>query len=301
MARFSNKPVNEYGMQILDAHETYEDFIAEHPTGEPGDVHLVGTHIYSWNDHENAWIDGGVIVGEDGTDGVDGVTPFTILGDYNNGADYTYGDAVYYNGGTYVRTGNPNNPGYPPTPGEINGSWTPIADKGDSVDLQSVAENILPSTTNTFYLGSSTYRWAGVYVGPGTIHITDTVTGQDATLNVSSGVLTVNGANQLQVGQLKFVDNKIQSTTPLVNIEIGQTSDTASLVLNRNITVPTGKKITFGTGRRIDVEPSLAPYGKQTVCVKTTGGKSDMYWGSCASNGITGGTDYYILATFTTT
>jgi hypothetical protein len=73
--------------------------------------------------------------GEPGAPGADGVTPFTLVGAYNNGADYTYGDAVYYNGGTYVRTGNPNNPGYPPTPGSINGSWTPIADKGDEANL----------------------------------------------------------------------------------------------------------------------------------------------------------------------
>lgn len=70
-----------------------------------------------------------------GQDGAPGTTPFTILGEYNNGADYTYGDAVYYSGGTYVRTGNPNNPGYPPTPGSINESWTPIADKGDQANL----------------------------------------------------------------------------------------------------------------------------------------------------------------------
>jgi hypothetical protein len=49
---------------------------------------------------------------------------------YNNGADYGYGDAVTYEGGYYYRTGNPNNPGYPPTPGSINGSWTPVADRG---------------------------------------------------------------------------------------------------------------------------------------------------------------------------
>jgi signal peptidase I len=304
MSRFNNPVINQYGIQILDAHPTYQNFIAEHPTGNLGDAHLVGTHLYSWNHEQNAWVDAGEIVGpagEDGTDGVDGVTPFTILGEYNNGADYTYGDAVYYNGGTYVRTGNPLNPGYPPTPGEINASWTPIADKGDSVDLQSVAENILPSVNNTFYLGSSTYRWAGIYVGPGTIHITDTVTGQDATLNVSSGVLTINGANQLQVGQLKFVDNKIQSTTPSVAIEIGQTTDTANLTLNRNTKIASGKKLSFGNGTRADIDPSLAPWGKQTCCVKVTAGKSDMYWGSCASNGITGGTDYYILATFINT
>ena len=70
-------------------------------------------------------------VGAAGPAGADGDTPFTLVGAYDNGADYTYGDAVYYNGGTYVRTGNPNNPGYPPTPGSINASWTPIADKGD--------------------------------------------------------------------------------------------------------------------------------------------------------------------------
>ena len=243
MSRFNGPVTNQYGLNILDAHPNYNDFISEHPTGQVGDVHIVGTHLYAWHDEDNAWFDAGEIVGPAGADGEDGVSP----------------------------------------------------------DLQDVSEDILPSATNTFYIGSSTYRWAGIYVGPGTIHITDTVTGEDATLNVSSGVLTINGANQLQVGQLKFVDNKVQSTTPSVNIEIGQTTDTASLVLNRNITIPTGKKITFGTGRRVDIEPSLAPYGKQTVCVKTNGGKSDMYWGSCASNGISGGTDYYILATFTTT
>lgn len=70
--------------------------------------------------------------GNDGAPGATGPSPFTIVGEYNNGADYGYGAAVYYQGGTYVRTGNPLNPGYPPTPGAINASWTPIADKGEA-------------------------------------------------------------------------------------------------------------------------------------------------------------------------
>jgi len=40
------------------------------------------------------------------------------------------GDAVTYEGGFYYRTGNPLNPGYPPSPGSINASWTPVADRG---------------------------------------------------------------------------------------------------------------------------------------------------------------------------
>lgn len=69
--------------------------------------------------------------GPQGEPGADGVTPFTLVGAYDNGASYNLGIAVYYNGGTYVRTGNPLNPGYPPTVGAINESWTPIAEKGE--------------------------------------------------------------------------------------------------------------------------------------------------------------------------
>lgn len=66
-----------------------------------------------------------------GQDGAPGATPFTLIGEYDNGASYNLGIAVYYNGGTYVRTGNPLNPGYPPEVGAINASWTPIAEKGE--------------------------------------------------------------------------------------------------------------------------------------------------------------------------
>jgi hypothetical protein len=44
---------------------------------------------------------------------------------------------------------------------------------------------------------------------------------------------------------------------------------------------------------------TIAPYGKQFVCVKTVGLVKNMYWGTCASQGITGNTaEYWILATF---
>jgi hypothetical protein len=72
MARFNGPEENIYGIQILDAHETYEDFIAEHPTGDPGDAHIVGTHLYSWNSGSNTWIDAGEIVGPQGIQGVPG-------------------------------------------------------------------------------------------------------------------------------------------------------------------------------------------------------------------------------------
>jgi hypothetical protein len=228
----------------------------------------------------------------------------------------------------------------PQGPQGLQGAAGTNGTNGTSPNLQSVAENIVPGTTNTYTLGTPTKRWADIYIGPNTINITDTVTGNNAALNVSSGVLKIDGANQLQVGQLKFIDNTIESTTGAINIqigltssnanltlnrntvidpaktlavkkmigtstsqtiEIGSTSDTSTIELNRNTHIPAGKKLTFGSGTRADIDPSLAPWGKQTVCVKTVNGKNEMYWGSGASQGITGGTDYYILATFTNT
>lgn len=47
---------------------------------------------------------------------------------------------------------------------------------------------------------------------------------------------------------------------------------------------------------------TIAPYGKQFVCVKQTGQLKTMYWGTCVSNGLTNGNlnEYWILATFPT-
>jgi hypothetical protein len=73
--------------------------------------------------------------GQPGVDGTNGETPFTLVGEYNNGISYGLKEAVYYNGGTYVRTGNPLNPGYPPEVGAINASWTPVAEKGADAEL----------------------------------------------------------------------------------------------------------------------------------------------------------------------
>jgi hypothetical protein len=74
MARFSGSVTYNSAIQILDAHDTYESFIAVHPTGNPGDAHLVGTHLYSWNPETGTWIDAGEWVGPQGEQGIQGET-----------------------------------------------------------------------------------------------------------------------------------------------------------------------------------------------------------------------------------
>jgi hypothetical protein len=109
--------------------------------------------------------------------------------------------------------------------------------------ILTVPGNILPSVNGAFTLGDATHKWADVWIGPNTLNIQDVVTGNNAQITVESGVLKIDGANQLQVGQLKFVDNTIESLTGNVDIQIGLTDSTANLILNRNVVTAAGKTI----------------------------------------------------------
>lgn len=132
---------------------------------------------------------------------------------------------------------------------------------GTTPTLTAITTDVLPSVDNTYTLGNSSYRWKSINVGPGTINITDQTLGTNAGLTVNNGVLQINGANQLQVGQLKFVDNTIESTTGIVDIQIGLISSSANIVLNRNVFMGSGKTITansIATAVRTTTSTSVA-------------------------------------------
>lgn len=107
--------------------------------------------------------------------------------------------------------------------------------------------SIIPAADNTYDLGSELLRWRSVHIGPGSLYLYDIANEITAELTIDNGVLKVNGTNQLQVGQLKFINNTIQSETPLVDITIGYDTDTANLIFNRNTSMATDKTISWGT------------------------------------------------------
>jgi len=59
----------------------------------------------------------------------------------------------------------------------------------------------------------------------------------------------------------------------------------------------TGPKGDTGATGATGPAGTIAPYGKQYVCVVTSGTKRIMYWGTCSSQSLTG-TEYFILASF---
>ena len=132
--------------------------------------------------------------------------------------------------------------------------------KGDTLDFLKVGSDILPKTDNRYTLGSFDKRWKGIHVGPGTLYITDITLGTDAELTVNNGVLKINGANQLQVGQLKFVNNTIESTELSTDIQIGVLESSANLVLNRNVVLGERKSLIFQDGSRQFTAPINADW-----------------------------------------
>ena len=142
-----------------------------------------------------------------------------------------------------------------------NGSTSTAAVETVKVEseLVTLTGDLVPEADNTRVLGSAEKRWADVWIGPGTINITDQTLLTNTTLAVDNGVLQINGANQLQVGQLKFFENTIESTTGATDIQIGLTTSTANLVLNRNVVLARGK--TLG------LEDQLAPHAVSSLSV----------------------------------
>ena len=135
------------------------------------------------------------------------------------------------------------------------------------------AGNVIPAADNVYFLGNATNRWANIWLGPGTLYITDSNVAANTTaeLTVLNGVLQINGADQLQVGQLKFIDNTIESTTGNIDIEIGVIGSTADLVLNRNTVVAAGKSLTVN-GNAVVTQTSAAFNPQFTDASATTAG-----------------------------
>jgi hypothetical protein len=169
--------------------------------------------------------------------------------------------SVTVNAGTGVTGGGTVSLGSAVTIGigqDISTSATPSF-AGVTLTASSTTGNIIPATGDTYSLGSPTVKWKNAYIGPGSVYITDKTLGTNAELTVDNGVLQINGANQLQVGELKFVDNTIESTAGNVDIQIGLTSNSANLLLNRNVVLATGK--TLG------LVDQLSPYSISTLAV----------------------------------
>ena len=102
-----------------------------------------------------------------------------------------------------------------------------------TIIANTVSGNLVPKTDNTYFLGNSTNRWANLWLGPGTIYITDTAnTANTAELTVSNGILQVNGAAGLQSNLISGNSSLTIANSGNIALSVAGTSNVA--VFNSN-------------------------------------------------------------------
>ncbi len=103
------------------------------------------------------------------------------------------------------------------------------------MNLLSLGADLIPAIDNTYTLGSPTFRWKGLQLGPGTLYIQDIKTGVQAGLTVDNGTLLIDGADSLRIGNLRLTATGIESILSNQDITIGNVNDQGYVKIARGI------------------------------------------------------------------
>jgi hypothetical protein len=93
--------------------------------------------------------------------------------------------------------------------------------------------SLIPAADNGVSLGSTDHRWANAYLGTRGLFLADSVTDQNINIVATNGTLYLNGAQNLQVGNLVIVDTTLTSAVTTLDISIGATNDTGYFYVKR--------------------------------------------------------------------
>ncbi|CAB4138094.1 hypothetical protein UFOVP328_287 [uncultured Caudovirales phage] len=94
--------------------------------------------------------------------------------------------------------------------------------------------NVNPFDNNQYSLGNNTNKWNSIHIGPDSIFIEDTTLGTDAELTVDNGVLLINGAAKIEIGNMQMTSTGISLVNPTssANLIVGQTTNTGYLEID---------------------------------------------------------------------
>ena len=149
------------------------------------------------------------------------------------------------------KTGPTGLPGATGAPGPTG----PAGTAGVCTYVEALVTNILPSRDNIYTLGNPSNRWKELYLGPNSLNMIDEGNGIAVKINVSNGILALDGADTLRFGNIKFTATGIASDDPALDITIGDGLDTGFLK------VPTGIKFQDNTTLTTAPVPIPGPSG----------------------------------------
>lgn len=94
--------------------------------------------------------------------------------------------------------------------------------------------NVVPSVNNAYNLGNNTNKWNSIHIGPDSIFIEDSVLSTDAELTVADGVLLINGAQKIEIGNMQMTTTGISLVNPTssANLVVGATTNTGYMEID---------------------------------------------------------------------
>ncbi len=149
------------------------------------------------------------------------------------------------------KTGPTGLPGATGAPGPTG----PAGTAGVCTYVEALVTNILPSRDNIYTLGNPSNRWKELYLGPNSLNMIDEGNGIAVKINVSNGILALDGADTLRFGNIKFTATGISSDLSSQDITIGSFGSTGFLK------VPTGIKFQDNTTLTTAPVPIPGPSG----------------------------------------
>lgn len=255
-------------------------------------------------------------ISSDGVTSISNISAPYFIGDGSQLTNLPAGNYGNSNVSAYLASGN-DTAGYG-TAGDVVGNTlvgSTINSLGDGYFGGNItAGNIIPTVDNTYFLGNATNRWANIWLGPGTIYMTDTAnTANTAQLTVTNGILQVNGAAGLQSNLISGNSTLTISNSGPILMSIGGTANVLT-VNSGNISVLGDANVSgnittdsyfIGDGSQLTgIAPTVQVY--EFANIVSTGGYYEAVWladytpGNIASISATVSTTATLLGAFIT-
>jgi hypothetical protein len=94
-------------------------------------------------------------------------------------------------------------------------------------------DDIIPVVDNNINLGSTSTRFANLYLGYQGLFLADETTDANINITVDQGTLYINGAENLRLGNLAIRDTTLTSANSTLDISIGDAGDTGFFYVKR--------------------------------------------------------------------
>lgn len=100
--------------------------------------------------------------------------------------------------------------------------------------------DLIPAEDNVYSLGNENKRWKTMQLGPGTLFMEDSETGEQVGITIQDGTMLLDGADSLRIGNVQLTAAGLRSILREQDIAIGEPGDTGYLATARGIKFPDG-------------------------------------------------------------